>query len=139
MNNNSTAVAATIGMSALGMLAYLGYQNIQIEEDDIDKNSDTEAENVESENKETEKVDAENKEPEKVDAEKVEQAAKIMMEISEDIDNSQDLQKQAEDVVKEAIQKKTNEWGDFWQSEYKELKKENKGEIDSEPLPNMYN
>lgn len=134
MNNNSTAVAATIGMSALGMLAYLGYQNIQLEEDDIDKNSDTEAENVESEN-----VELENKEPEKIDAEKVEQAAKIMMEISEDIDNSQDLQKQAEDVVKKAIQKKTNEWGDFWQSEYKELKKENKEEIDSAPLPNIYN
>lgn len=129
MNNNSTAVAATIGMSALGMLAYLGYQNIQLEEDDIDKNSDTEAENAEPENKE----------PEKIDTEKVEQAAKIMMEISEDIDNSQDLQKQAEDVVKKAIQKKTNEWGDFWQSEYKELKKENKEEIDSAPLPNIYN
>ena len=43
--NNSTTVAATIGVSALGVLAYYGYQNINKETDE--KSLYNEVDNVE--------------------------------------------------------------------------------------------
>ena len=119
MSSNSTAVAATIGVSALGMLAYLGYQNIQFEEEDIDKNNsekeETNLKMTESQIKDTDKKVLENVETETKD----------------------DLQKQAEDVVSKAIEKKATEWAKFWQEEYSDIKEENKSQIQSEPIENM--
>lgn len=125
MNNNPTALATTIGMSALGMLAYLGYQNIQLEEDDIDKNSDVETKDKEKDVILKENMVLVNEEENKI------------TKIADDVEDKIDLQKQAENIVKMAIEDKTTEWGQFWKGEYKDIKKEDREEIDSKPLPSV--
>ena len=86
--SNSTAVAATIGVSALGVLAYYGYQNMNGTTEDVDETklyNELDGNNNDNNNNNTE---------------------------------STNVQEQAKKEVEKVVANAKNAWGSFWKAEY---------------------
>jgi len=138
--SNSTAMVATIGAGALGLLAYYGYQNMNSEENETSNDDDNAGGNFLKH-----KEDANNNDVSDVDEIRQGEAltehvknsfASIRnfvqgsggennsVEADED-DKDTDLQQQAKEEVTRAISSASNAWGSFWKDEYTSMLEEN--------------
>ena len=145
--SNSTAMVATIGAGALGLLAYYGYQNMNTEENETSNDDDNAGGNFLKHKEDTNNNDGS-------DVDEIRQGEALTEHVKnsltsirnfvqgsggennsveEDEDdnnnnnnnNNTDLQQQAKEEVTRAISGASNAWGSFWKDEYTSMLEEN--------------
>ena len=137
--SNSTAMVATIGAGALGLLAYYGYQNMNTEENETSNDDDNAGGNFLKHKEDTNNNDGS-------DVDEIRQGKALTEHVKNSLtsirnfvqgsggennsvegdedDKDTDLQQQAKEEVTRAISGASNAWGSFWKDEYTNMLEE---------------